>query len=60
VFIIIYGKNGKSTQKLKLAQKEGDGNPFEKGKTDLFKLHSTNVGEISKINISHDGKGLFN
>jgi hypothetical protein len=60
VFIIIYGNNGKSTPKLKLAKKEGSGDSFEKGKKDLFKFRSTNVGEISKINISHDGKGIYN
>ena len=58
VFIIVYGKSGKSTPKLKLTTRERGGDAFEKGKTDVFKLTSENVGEISKIKISHDGIGL--
>ena len=30
---------------------------FELGKTDIFKFNADNVGEITKVNISHDGKG---
>jgi hypothetical protein len=31
---------------------------FENGKTDVIKIKGSNVGEIKKINISHDGKGI--
>jgi hypothetical protein len=43
---------------LHLKKNQAGGDPFEIGKTDVFKLNSTNVGEISKVNISHDGKGI--
>lgn len=33
-------------------------NPFEKGKTDVFIINARNVGDIKKINISHDGQGV--
>ena len=46
------------SEKTPLKNKIGDGNLFEKGKTDNFTLRGANVGEISKINLSHDGKGL--
>ena len=31
---------------------------FEKGQTDVIKIKGLNVGEIKKINISHDGKSM--
>jgi lipoxygenase homology domain-containing protein 1 len=55
VFIIIYGENTK-TEKIPLKKDSGD--PFEKGKTDIIKMKGLNVGEIKKINISHDGKSI--
>ena len=38
--------------------KETDKNPFEKGKTDIFKVTALNVGDVKKINMSHDGIGV--
>eukprot|EP01048_Picozoa_sp_COSAG05_P003976 COSAG05_NODE_197_length_14521_cov_113.902995_1_plen_1885_part_00 len=32
---------------------------FEKGKTDVFKLKLADVGDLQKIRIGHDSKGLF-
>ncbi len=55
VFIIIYGENTK-TEKIPLKKDSGD--PFEKGQTDLIIIKGLNVGEIKKINISHDGKSI--
>jgi hypothetical protein len=45
------------TPRVELKGTKSGGDPFEKGKTDKFQIRSANVGEISKINISHDGKG---
>ena len=33
-------------------------NPFEKGNTDYFEIESHDVGDIKKIRIGHDNKGL--
>ena len=56
VFLIIYGDKGQ-TNKIPLNKSLSNKNPFEKGTKDLFKVIISSVGEISKINISHDGKG---
>lgn len=56
VFINIYGTKGE-TGKIQLESSSTNKNPFEKGKLDIFQSKSRNVGEIKKINISHDGKG---
>jgi hypothetical protein len=55
VFIVIYGENSK-TEKIPL--KVTDKNPFEKGKTDTFIVAGSNVGDVKKINMSHDGLGV--
>lgn len=59
VFLTIYGTNGTKTPCLKLIHKDPKRDLYEKGNIDNFTLKSFNVGEISKINISHNGKGLF-
>jgi len=56
VFLIMYGDKGQSG-KMKLKNSTTNQNPFEKGKKDTFKLATPNIGEITKINISHDGSG---
>ncbi len=33
-------------------------NPFETGAVDKFRIQYTDVGEIEKIRIGHDNKGL--
>jgi lipoxygenase homology domain-containing protein 1 len=57
VFINIHGEN-KETGKIMLKETTTNKNPFEKGKIDIFNIIAANVGEIKKINISHDGKIL--
>jgi hypothetical protein len=57
VFVIIYGKGGKATPKTHLNKSFTNKDKFELGKTDVFKFNADNVGEITKVNISHDGKG---
>ncbi len=57
VYLIIYGKDGRMTSRVELKETKPGVNSFEKGKTDNFQIRSANVGEIGKINISHDGKG---
>jgi hypothetical protein len=32
--------------------------PFERNKTDEFKVTGLDVGEVKKINLSHDGKSM--
>ena len=56
VFLIIYGEKGQSG-KMNLKQSTNNSNPFEKGKKDIFKLATPNIGEVTKINLSHDGAG---
>ena len=56
VFLVLYGEKGQSG-KLRLKESKTNKDAFEKGKKDLFKVASSNIGEITKINISHDGVG---
>jgi hypothetical protein len=57
VYLIIHGDKGE-TDKLHLTKQTGGDKLFEKGQTDVFNIKALNVGEIKKINISHDGKGM--
>jgi hypothetical protein len=57
VYLIIYGDKSQ-TEKLHLSKQSGVDKLFEKGQTDVFTIKALNVGEIKKINISHDGKGV--
>ncbi len=56
VYLIIYGEKTQTERMHLTRQTDGD-KLFEKGQTDVFKIKATNVGEIKKINVSHDGKG---
>jgi hypothetical protein len=59
VYLNIYGEKGE-TGKIHLKKSTNNKDAFEKGKTDIFEIKSKNVGNITKINISHDGEGLGN
>ena len=54
VFIQIYGKDGKTEQKILNDRSDN----FERGKIDQFKLEDVDVGEIHKIRIGHDDAKL--
>ena len=54
--MIFYGDKGES-EKMQLKESKTNPNPFEKGKKDVFEISTNNVGEISKVNVSHDGEG---
>ncbi|XP_038600030.1 lipoxygenase homology domain-containing protein 1 isoform X2 [Tachyglossus aculeatus] len=58
VFIIIFGENGDSgTLPLK---KSGNWNKFERNGTDTFNFPDMlSLGELSKLRVWHDNKGLF-
>ncbi|KAG9270638.1 lipoxygenase homology domain-containing protein 1-like [Astyanax mexicanus] len=55
VFISLFGEYG-ITPKLHLASKNRTA--FEKGKTDVFRIKTHNVGSLKKIRIEHDNTGL--
>ena len=54
-FVTLFGPRNKCSAKFEL--KNLDKNPFERGKTDVFKLSSNYVGPIQKIRIEHDNAG---
>ncbi|XP_076450682.1 LOW QUALITY PROTEIN: lipoxygenase homology domain-containing protein 1-like [Babylonia areolata] len=54
VFLKMFGGKG-DTDSLKLRSAETSSNKFERGRTDLFKLDTTDIGKIKKIKIGHDG-----
>jgi hypothetical protein len=57
VYLTLFGKNGKQTQKLHLKDSNNK-NPFEKGEIDKFSVKGDYVGELTKLRIEHDNSGL--
>jgi len=54
VFVILYGENGDSGRN----QLDAPITAFEKGKTDVFRIRCTDLGQLVKIRIGHDGTGI--
>jgi hypothetical protein len=54
VFIVIYGEG--ETSKLQLKKPNEDA--FEQGDKDKFEIQAYDVGDITKINMSHNGEGF--
>ena len=48
VHLKIFGKKG-DTGVMPLANAENTSNKFERGRTDLFKVETTDIGKVSKI-----------
>ncbi|KAK5871016.1 hypothetical protein PBY51_003919 [Eleginops maclovinus] len=55
VFVTLFGEYG-ITPKAHLASKSRTA--FERGKTDVFRIRTHNVGPLKKIRIEHDNTGL--
>ena len=48
VSLKIFGSKG-DTDSLKLRNSEGGGNKFERGRTDLFKIETNDIGKVSFV-----------
>nr|XP_056710895.1 oxygen-regulated protein 1 [Euleptes europaea] len=57
VHIILFGDKD-SSQLIQLNKSLDHRDPFERGKTDTFKIKTKDVGTLQKIEIGHDGKGI--
>ncbi|XP_077208521.1 oxygen-regulated protein 1 [Paroedura picta] len=57
VHIILFGDKD-SSQLIQLNKSLDHRDPFERGKTDTFKIKTKNVGRLQKIEIGHDGRGF--
>ncbi|XP_053384453.1 lipoxygenase homology domain-containing protein 1-like isoform X6 [Mercenaria mercenaria] len=57
VYLIIYGAKG-DTGQLMLRQSASFKNKFERGKTDVFKIEATDIGQIKRIKVGHDGTNI--
>jgi hypothetical protein len=57
VYLTLFGKNGKQTQKLHLKDSNNK-NPFEQNQTDKFTVKGDSVGELTKLRIEHDNSGF--
>ena len=55
VYININGVNGDTGKQLLT----GGPNSFSRSSTDVFGIYSVDLGEISQIEVGHDGKGWF-
>jgi hypothetical protein len=53
----LFSLDGRRTQKLHLKESRNNRNPFERNKTDTFRVQSNYIGEIVKLRIEHDGSG---
>ncbi|EDQ93112.1 uncharacterized protein MONBRDRAFT_31037 [Monosiga brevicollis MX1] len=57
VFVQLFGKTGESTQ-LKLRNSETYSDAFERNKMDIFKFELLDLGDLSRILVGHDNKGM--
>lgn len=57
VYLIIFGAKG-DTGQLMLRQSASFKNKFERGKTDVFKIEATDIGQIKRIKVGHDGTSI--
>ncbi|KAM4028013.1 oxygen-regulated protein 1 [Anomaloglossus baeobatrachus] len=60
VFVTLFSDNGNSFGPVQLKQPLEDIKPFQIGQVATFIISAKNIGRISHIEISHDGKGLGN
>ncbi|CAF3864693.1 unnamed protein product [Adineta steineri] len=58
VFMKIYGDKDQTKRFQLTTTKENSELLFKQGQTDEFEIELNDVGDINKINIGHDGKGL--
>jgi hypothetical protein len=59
VYIMLYGEDGKS-EALRLHNDDSPKHNYDKkGKVDTFRLEAEPLGEIYKLRVWHDGKGMF-
>jgi hypothetical protein len=58
VHCVLYGALGDSGE-LALERSETHDDPFERGNTDIFSRELVDLGEIQRVRIWHDGKGMF-
>ncbi|KAL5006870.1 hypothetical protein ScPMuIL_015676 [Solemya velum] len=58
VFVTIFGKSG-VTPKLHLRKSTGNQKLYQRGQSDIFKIHANCVGPLRKIRIEHDNTGMF-
>ncbi|CAF2520074.1 unnamed protein product [Rotaria sp. Silwood2] len=58
VFMKIYGENDQTKRFQLITTEEDSKSLFKQGKTDQFDIKLNDVGNIKKINIAQDGKGL--
>ena len=57
VFIQVFGKRHE-TPRITLSNSKSHKNKFEKGNVDYFEVRAVDVGDIKKIKIGHDNKGV--
>ncbi|CAF1005020.1 unnamed protein product [Rotaria sordida] len=57
VYITLFGKDGKRTEKIHL-KNSNNKDPFERNQTDKFSVKSDYIGELIKLRIEHDNSGL--
>ncbi len=57
VFVTLFGNQGKQTEKIPL-KNSNNKNPFETKQVDKFTVNAAYVGELTKLRVEHDNKGL--
>jgi hypothetical protein len=56
VFIQLFGDKNDSG-KITLETSKTNRNKFERGQTDVFEIKESDVGDLRKVRIGHDGRG---
>ncbi len=59
VYITLFGKDGKQTEKIHLLNPVNNKNPFERDQIDKFRVHANRIGELNKLRIEQDDSGQF-
>jgi PLAT/LH2 domain len=54
VYITLHGENGSSSETLL----DTGGNNFENGQTDVFHIVARDLGNLQRVTIRHDDKGI--
>ena len=58
VYVVLFGSEGRRTEKLHLKASKNHKNPFERNQSDRFVVRGDYVGDLVKMRIEHDNSGL--
>lgn len=57
VHVVLFGSQGRRTEKLHLKTSKNHKNPFERNQSDRFVVRGDYIGDLVKMRIEHDNSG---